>query len=444
MLSVAAAAALLLGQATPAAFGEISITAQSVADGGKFLPLLTPPARRIGLCLVDSGVNVNPDTEGAVVERTAIDGGAPGDASASEHGTVLAMLAAAPLNGWGAVGVAPQAVQIVSVRILSPGQTTFSFNAYATGINACLQLAPTYDIRVINLSLGTSEAPSSQGYEDVANALAKATSYGVTVVAAAGNDDGGPVSYPAAYPGAVSVGATDTRDGAFCSFSNRGAGLALTAPGCALDAADPETGAGDYNYRQGTSEASVIASAGLAALEAYEPGLSPEAAKEDLTAAQGGTLDIASAFRRAGLAQLVAEGEAREPAATVPSPSGAPVQRAFAGPNLPTSHPVSKPSPLPTPLTRLKQLAHRRLLLLIAGRPVEARTEARFLGRREGSRRLRILRTLRGSFDRLLLPSGVRTIEVRFIDYYDLARASAWRTLAVPPMGSVVRGRPRP
>ena len=85
------------------------------------------------------------------------------------------------------------------------------------------------------------------------NAVQEASDYGVALVAAAGNDDGGPREYPAAYPGVLSVGATDTQGGGFCSFSNRGEGLRLLAPGCDLDGAEPTSGAPDYNYWQGTS-----------------------------------------------------------------------------------------------------------------------------------------------------------------------------------------------
>ena len=70
------------------------------------------------------------------------------------------------------------------------------------------------------------------------------------------------MEYPAAYPGVLSVGATDTQGGGFCSFSNRGEGLRLLAPGCDLDGAEPTTGAPNYNYWQGTSEASAIAARG--------------------------------------------------------------------------------------------------------------------------------------------------------------------------------------
>jgi hypothetical protein len=62
----------------------------------------------------------------------ALDGSSGEDASLTLHGTVLAMMAGEPANGWGMVGTAPGAIGAVSVRILEPGQTTFPFSAYAT------------------------------------------------------------------------------------------------------------------------------------------------------------------------------------------------------------------------------------------------------------------------------------------------------------------------
>jgi hypothetical protein len=182
------------------------------------------------------------------------------------------MMASAPLNNWGTVGVAPNAIQLASIRILEHGQTSFPFDAYASGIAECLRLRGRYDIRTINLSLGSSEAPSSESYEAVANAIERANAYGVAVVAAAGNDDGGPVEYPAAYPGVLGVAASDTAGGALCSFSNWSEGL-LLAPGCDLDGADPASGEAAYDYWQGSSEASAITDAALTALLAYKPAL---------------------------------------------------------------------------------------------------------------------------------------------------------------------------
>ncbi len=427
----------LLPAATAGA--ETDITAQAVADNGAFLPYAPAPAQLAGLCLVDTGVNLNPDTEGVVVGRTALDGGSGEDVSPILHGTVLAMMAGAPTNGWGMVGTAPRAIHIVSVRILEPGQTTFPFSAYAAGITECLQLRHKDNIRVINLSLGTAQSPSGEGYEEVGNAVKEASDYGVALVAAAGNDDGGAVEYPAAYPGVLSVGAMDTQGGGFCSFSNRGEGLRLLALGCDLDGAEPTTGAANYDYWQGTSEASAIAAAALDALDSYQPGLSPEAAEKDLTEADNGVLDIAQTFRNAGLGAIVAAGEAAEPGAqsnSTPASSPKPVTPLT---TMKLTHPFGRPQ------ARLKRVRHR-LALALTGRPSEAQVQVRYLGHAGRSRRLHVLRTLQGAFTSLTLPtSGVVEVSVRYADPYDAERASPWTTLRLPASASTAtkarRGR---
>ena len=331
------------------------------------------------------------------------------------------------------VGTAPHAIQIVSVRILEPDQTTFPFSSYASGITECLEQRHKHNIRVINLSLGTSETPSAQGYEMLGNAVQKADNYGVAVVAAAGNDDGGPVEYPAAYPGVLSVGATDTQGGGFCSFSNRGEGLRLLAPGCDLDGAEPTTGAPNYNYWQGTSEASAIAAAALDALDSYQPGLSPETAEKDLTEADRGVLDIAQTFRNAGLGAVVTAGEAAEPGAQANATSGSSPQPVTPLTAMPLTQPFGRPQ------ARLRRVRHR-LVLALTGRPSEAQVQIRYLGHTGRLRRLRVLRTLHGAFTSLTLPtSGVIEVSVRYIDPYDVERASPWITLRLPASGTTAR-----
>jgi hypothetical protein len=412
---------------------ETAITAQAKADNGAFLAYAPPPAQLAGLCLVDTGVNLNPDTEGGVVERTALDGGSGGDASPTLHGTVLAMMAGAPANGWGMVGTAPHAIQIVSVRILEPGRTTFPYSAYASGITECLELEHKYNIRVVNLSLGTSEGRSAEATELVGNAVERAVNNGIAVVAASGNDDGGPVEYPAAYPGVLSVGATDTQGGGFCSFSNRGEGLRLLAPGCDLDGAEPTSGTPNYNYWQGTSEASAITAAALDALDSYQPGLSPAAGEKDLTEADSGVLNIAQTFRNAGLGAIVSAGEAAEPGAQTSSTAGLPPQPVAPLTAMTLTRPFARPQ------ARLRRVKHR-LVLTLTGRPKEAEAQVRYLGHRGYSRRLRILRTLHGAFTNLTLPtSGVAEVSVRYVDLYDVERASPWMTLRLPASGSTAR-----
>jgi hypothetical protein len=425
-----AAILIVLGFLPAAVHAETAITAQAIADNGAFLPYAPAPAQLGGLCLVDTGVDVNPDTEGVVVDRTAIDGGSGEDVSPTLHGTVLAMMAGAPANGWGMVGTAPRSIQIVSVGILEPGQTTFPFSSYAAGITGCLSVRQHYNVRVINLSLGSPESPSSQDYESLANAIERATDYGVAVVAAAGNDDGGPVEYPAAYPSVLSVGASDTQGGAFCSFSNRGEGLRLIAPGCDLDGANPSSGEPDYNYWQGTSDSSDIAGSALDALESYEPDISPQAAEEDLTGADNGVLNIAQAFRDAGLGEIVAAGEAAEPTVQ-PAGSSSPAKPPQ---SVPPSNSMTLTTPFQRPTAKLRRLKGR-FVLMLSGRPSEAQAQVRYLGHRGHSRHLTVLRTLDGVFTDLTLPvSGVVEVSVRYTDPYDIQRASPWTTLKLSPL----------
>jgi hypothetical protein len=435
LTAMIAAAALL---APAAASAETQITTQATADDGAFLPFAPAPAEAASMCLVDTGVAVNPDTEAAVVERTAIDGGSGEDVSPTMHGTVLAMMAAAPVNVWGMVGTAPGAIRIVSVRILEPGKTTFPFSAYASGIAECLQRQEQDNIRVINLSLGTSEAPSGEGYKAFANSMKEARNYGVAVVAAAGNDNGGPVEYPAAYPGVLSVGASDTQTGQFCTFSNRGEGLALIAPGCYLDGADPLSGNADENYWQGTSEASAITSAALTALISYKPTLTAEEAEQDLTTAHDGVLDIAQTFRDAGLSAVVSAGEAAEPKPLASPPAPQPTSMAAPTPaptppqQLAPSEVMTLTGRFPMPDARLRR-HHHRGLLVVPAHPAEAQTEVRLFGwRRHHRRPLRLLRARHGSFTRLRLPQHVVAVNVRYVDPYDLERDGPWQSLRLP------------
>ena len=432
----------------PVAQAAVAVTTQAQADNGSFLAYAPAPAQPAGLCLVDTGVDLNPDTQSSVVDRTAIDGGSGDDVSPDSHGTIMAMMAAAPTNGWGMTGTAPTAIQIVSVRILEPGQTTFPFAYYTAAINVCLDLQNEYNIKVINLSLGTTQTPSSTEYTAITNAVEQANNYGIDVVAAAGNDTGGPLDYPAALPAVLSVGATDALSGAFCSFSNRGSGLRLLAPGCDLDAADPTSGVADENYWQGTSEASVIAATALAALRAYQPTLTPQAAESDLTSADNGTLDIAQTFDNAGLANIVDAGSAAEPAAPSSSQSTAPpaspgtatpggTPSVAAGPSQPGGDPLK---PLPKPTVTLSE-RDRRLTATLTNRLAYATAQLRLLGYRAGSRRLALIRTLQTNSRSVTFePDGATELQVRYRDSYDLQRTSAWTTSRIPaPKGRAVK-----
>ncbi len=139
-----------------AARGELAYPpSQTIADRGTWLPFAPAPAQPAGICLIDSGVNLNPDTQSQVIDREALDGGSPNDVSPVEHGTLMAMEMAAPFNGWGMVGAAPTAVRIVSIRAESTTDS-LTVGAYKQAIVACQDLAarhPEFNLKVINLYL---------------------------------------------------------------------------------------------------------------------------------------------------------------------------------------------------------------------------------------------------------------------------------------------------
>src|ERR1019366_10035675 len=277
-----------------------------------FLAYAPPPSGGAGaLCLVDTGVNVNPDTQPGLVSSSAVEGGSGNDVDPDGHGTTMAMIAGAA--GHAMIGAWPQ-IKIVSVRAIttpSPGQEpTFEFNDYVYGMNECSTLANEYHIHAIDLALSSAIPPSPDQAQGFADKLAQAHGQNVAVLAAAGNEPGA-VEEPAAEPGVFAVGAStaqaDTLSGAAiglpCNFSAT-QDLTFYAPGCGLDEADPFTDQPTC-CGNGTSQASAFAAAVLVALMSYDPTVSYATAEQLLVStATDGNLNVAAAFQAAGLGAI--------------------------------------------------------------------------------------------------------------------------------------------
>ncbi len=425
-------AALALALAIAPATGAMQTpwpTQQAISDNGRFLAFAPVPPAPVGVCIVDSGVNLNPDTESTVVFRTALGEGSPGDVSADEHGTLMAMFAAAPpANGWGMIGAAPTAVRIVSVRVAQPGETGEGLDYYPAGIRECLHYRQTYNIKVISLSLGSS-LPETSPEQTVDELVTVAHNDGIDVIAAAGNDSG-PLEYPAADPTVLSVGAIGSAH-ELCGFSSIGA--RLLAPGCELDAADPLTGWPNSNYIQGTSPADATVAGVLGALRAYRPELTPEEAEALLTRPAGGTLNVTATFQAAGLTSIIQAGTQAEPPAT---PGDPPATHYTSTTSTPSAPPAATgptlTTRLPQPHARLRRHA-KHLLLSLTSRPTGAETQIRLLGRPHGRHELEILQGITSSRTTIqLLAQGVLAVQVRYVDPYDTGRASAWIRIPVP------------
>ncbi len=134
------------------------------------------------------------------------------------HGTHVAGIVAALNNSIGVVGIGPQ-IDLYAVKVLNA-----SGSGYLSDVIEGLDWAIANGMRVVNMSLGTSE--DIQSFRE---AVQKVNEAGIIQVAAAGNT-GGSVLYPAAYPEVIAVSATDQLDNV-ASWSSRGSEIDLAAPG---------------------------------------------------------------------------------------------------------------------------------------------------------------------------------------------------------------------
>lgn len=217
----------------------------------------------VRIAVIDTGIDAGqPDLAGKVVAAANFtDANTTTDRAG--HGTHVAGTAAALFNnGVGIAGMAPNA-RLINAKVMAVdanGKTTGDCGDVAEGI----VWATDQGANVLNLSLGSPDP-----CEAMRLAVDYATSHGALVVAAAGNSSTTTPFYPAAFPGVLSVAATDDQD-RLASFSNRGASwVDVAAPGVGivstLPTYDNATGDVGYGYLSGTSMASPIV-AGIAAL----------------------------------------------------------------------------------------------------------------------------------------------------------------------------------
>jgi thermitase len=219
-----------------------------------------PATGGVKVGVIDTGIDrSHPEFAGRIsncVESTSLllmNGGIKaGCDDENGHGTQVAgILAATTGNGVGVAGIAFNS-PIGVCRALEDG---LARGATSNVVN-CLDWLYSKGAKVISMSFG---GPSSTALYD---AIKRAWNYGngAVLVAAAGNDGGSGVLYPAGYSQVVSVAATDQLDA--WAGSNRNADVEVAAPGVdilstALD--------GGYTSGSGTSTATPIA-AGVAAV----------------------------------------------------------------------------------------------------------------------------------------------------------------------------------
>ncbi len=178
------------------------------------------------LGIVDSGIaQSHPDLRGKIAGQRDFIGGDDQAGDRDGHGTAVAGVAAAVTdNGRGIAGACPACKLLVA----KDGNAYAKDSATIQGIYWVVD----HGADAVNISSGGPQP--STAYE---RAVSYARNHGALVVAAAGNESTNQRTYPAAYPSAVAVSATN-RSGTFASFSNRGDWVDLAAPGVGIHATD--------------------------------------------------------------------------------------------------------------------------------------------------------------------------------------------------------------
>jgi subtilisin family serine protease len=214
----------------------------------------------VTVAVIDSGVDAgHPDLAGRLLPQIdLVADGWTGDPDG--HGTHVAGIIAASLDGVGVAGLANQ-VTVLPVRVLD----ATGVGDFQTGALGIIE-AVSAGARVINLSLGSSYNSAVQ-----AQAVQYAIDSGVTVIAAGGNEyaEGNPTTYPAALPGVVAVSAI-TPEGGSWLYANCGSYIDIAAPGVDILSTVPGVG---WDVKDGTSMAAPFVSAAAALVRAGNPTL---------------------------------------------------------------------------------------------------------------------------------------------------------------------------
>ena len=221
------------------------------------------------------------------------------------HGTLVAGLAAAIDNGIGTVGAAPGA-RLYAVRVADPfGSITNS--ALLCGLEWVIRHSNVIDVANLSLSgagnpIGPCRDPRQlprdrfgkrAPVDRIHQKICRATTRGVSVVAAAGNDAQDASAYtPAAYEEVIAVSAFTDFDGlpggkyapappecfpedvddTFAAFSNFGRPIDISAPGVCSFSTFP---GGLYGNVDGTSFSAPLVAGAAALIKAKNPSLSP-------------------------------------------------------------------------------------------------------------------------------------------------------------------------
>jgi len=227
------------------------------------------------IAVIDTGVDIHhPDLAAKIVQGRDIVDGDDEPIDEHYHGTHCAGIAAASTNnGIGVAGFAPN-VRVMPVRVLDANGSGTSAD-----VAAGIIWATDHGAKVISMSLGGPSNPSVKQ-----EAVKYALSHDVVVVAAAGNNGDGSMTFPGAQDGVICVAATDSKDKR-ASFSQFGKWVSVSAPGVGILSTFPTTnttGKKDYGSISGTSMATPAVAGVVALIRSQFPTMNREQVRAQL------------------------------------------------------------------------------------------------------------------------------------------------------------------
>ncbi|OFW56746.1 MAG: hypothetical protein A2133_12240 [Actinobacteria bacterium RBG_16_64_13] len=235
----------------------------------------------VTVAVIDTGLNRDiSDFAGrivhpySVIERSAA---WPAWQDDEGHGSAVAGVAVARGNDGAGIAGTAWNVGVMPVKI--------SVDGYSDSVTLAqgVEYAVDSGADVINISFATS--PGLGAGATLREAIAYALDHGVVVVAAAGNDGASSISYPAALPGVIAVGATDSADARWSDSeggSNTGSALDLVAPGVEILSYYPRSANTYTDDYIGTSLSSPLVAGVAALMLSVNPALTPQEVAEIL------------------------------------------------------------------------------------------------------------------------------------------------------------------
>lgn len=244
--------------------------------GAEYYHNMNITGKNISVAVLDSGLTIHPDIKPyriiAFIDFIE-DGKAPYDDYS--HGTHVTGIIASKR-----IGIAPE-TNIISIKVLDK-KGSGNIDTFIEGIKWILKNHKAYNIRIVNISIGSTTKELTFGNNILNKWVKKLWDKGIIVCCSAGNNGpkAGTITAPGNCKEVITVGSSDGKHfssaGALTPFITK---PEIVAPGYHILSTKPYSG---YQIKNGTSMSVPFVSGAIALLLQLNPGLSNDEVKLSL------------------------------------------------------------------------------------------------------------------------------------------------------------------